>query len=80
VYANPHGHLYIDVKGENGETVNYWLEMGTIPAMITSGISRTTFKPGDKLTVSVNPLKDGRPGGRYLSSVRADGKANTAGQ
>jgi hypothetical protein len=39
-----------------------------------TGRHRSTFKPGDLVTVKINPLKDGRPGGNYTSVTTADGK------
>lgn len=74
VFRNPHVFLYIDVKSENGEVVNYWIEMSNIPNMIRRGIGQATFKPGDEVTVKVHPLKDGRPGGNYVTVAAADGK------
>lgn len=74
VFRNPHVFLYVDVKGENGETVNYWVELSNLTNMILRGIGRTTFKPGDKVTVNLHPLKDGRPGGSYVTIAAADGK------
>lgn len=74
VYRNPHGFLYIDVKQDNGETVNYWVEMSNLTNMVTRGIGRTTFKAGDRVTVNLHPLKDGRPGGSYVTITAADGK------
>ncbi len=74
VYRNPHGFLYVDVKGENGETVNYWVEMSNLTNMVRRGIGRTTFKPGDTVEVNLHPLSDGRPGGSYITIVGADGK------
>jgi len=74
VLRNPHAFLFVDVKNENGEVVNYSVEMSNIPNMITRGFGQTTFKPGDKVTAKVHPLKDGRPGGNYVTIVGADGK------
>ena len=74
VFRNPHVFLYVDVKSEKGETVNHWIEMSNIPNMIRRGIGQTTFKPGDKVTVNLHPLRDGRPGGSYVTIVGADGK------
>ena len=74
VFANPHVSLYIDVKGENGETQNYWIEMTNLANMMTRGLGKLTFKPGDKVTANLHPLKDGRPGGSYITIVAADGK------
>ena len=74
VFRNPHVFLYVDVTGENGEKVNYWIEMSNIPNMIRRGIGQQTFKPGDKITVHLYALKDGRPGGSYVTIMAADGK------
>ena len=74
VFRNPHAFLYIDIKSENGEVVNFSIEMSNIPNMITRGFGQSTFKPGDKVTAKVHPLKDGRPGGNYVTIVAADGK------
>ena len=74
VYRNPHAFLYVDVKSENGETKNYWVELSNLTNMIRRGVGQGTFKPGDKVTVNLHPLKDGRPGGSYVTIVAADGK------
>jgi hypothetical protein len=74
VFRNPHVFLYIAVPSENGEVVNYSIEMSNIPNMIRRGIGQATFKPGDKITAKVHPLRDGRPGGNYVTILAADGK------
>jgi hypothetical protein len=74
VFRNPHVFLYIDAKNEKGETVTYWVEMSNLPNMIRRGIGQSTFKPGDKVTVHVHPLKDGRPGGSYVTITDSAGK------
>ena len=73
-YRNPHVLLYLSVKGDNGETVRYEIEMSNISNTVTRGIRPSTFKPGDVITAKVHPLKDGRPGGNYVTIVAADGK------
>ena len=50
-YRNPHVFLYVDVEGENDETLNYWIEMSNIPIMIRRGIGAGTFNTGDEVTV-----------------------------
>lgn len=74
VYRNPHVFLYVDVKNDNGDTLNYWVELSNLTNMMTRGIGRSTFKPGDKITVNLHPLLDGRPGGSYVTIVAANGK------
>lgn len=74
VLRNPHAYLYIDVKNEKGEVVNYSIEMSNLTQMITRGVGASTFKVGDKVTAKVHPLRDGRPGGNYVTITAADGK------
>jgi hypothetical protein len=74
VFRNPHVFLYIAIPGANGEMVNYSIEMSNIPNMIRRGIGQATFKPGDRITAKVHPLRDGRPGGNYVTIVAADGR------
>jgi hypothetical protein len=41
---------------------------------VVLGLGQVTFKPGEKITAKVHPLRDGRPGGNYVTIVAADGK------
>ncbi len=74
VFRNPHVFLYVDAKAESGETVTYTVEMSNITNMLKVGFGATTFKAGDKVTVTMHPLADGRPGGNYIVATSADGK------
>jgi hypothetical protein len=74
LYRNPHVFLMLDVKGDDGAVVAWSVEMSNIANMQQRGIYRSTFAPGDVVTVKVNPLRDGRPGGNYTSITAADGK------
>ena len=73
-YRNPHVFLYVDVKGADGEVKNWAVEMSNIANMESRGIYLSTFKPGDTITVMLNPLRDGRAGGNYTSVIAPDGK------
>ena len=74
-YRNPHVFLYLDVKDASGDVVKWAVEMSNIDNMQRRGIFASTFKAGDVVTVKLNPLKDGRPGGNYTSVTAADGKS-----
>jgi hypothetical protein len=74
LFRNPHTFLYVDIKGDAGTVVNYWIEMSNITNMIRRGVGQNTFKRGDTVTISLYPLKDGRPGGSYVTITAADGK------
>ena len=73
-YRNPHVFLHVDVKNDKGEVSSWAVEMSNIANMQSRGIYLSTFKPGDVITVKINPLRDGRLGGNYTSVTAADGK------
>jgi hypothetical protein len=73
-YRNPHVYLYLDVKGEAGAVEKWAVEMSNIENMRSRGILQSTFRAGDVVTVKLNPLKNGRPGGNYTAVTAADGK------
>ena len=62
------------MKGSDGNVVRWGVEMSHVENMRSRGIVQSTFKPGDVVTVKLNPLKDGRPGGNYTSVTAVDGK------
>ncbi len=57
-WSNPHVHFFVDVKRPNA-TVNWDVEMGSPNAQILSGWKIDTIRPGDAITVSVYPARDG---------------------
>jgi uncharacterized protein DUF6152 len=74
VYSNPHCILILDVKGEDGQVVQWTAETQAPSVIFAAGYRRDTFKAGEQVTVTVEPFKDGRPYGRVLGTVLADGK------
>lgn len=74
VYSNPHCFLMLEVKGEDGQVVQWVAETQAPSVIFPVGYRRDSFKPGDQVTVTVEPVKDGRPFGRILQAVLADGK------
>ena len=73
IYSNPHCLLSLDVTGEDGQVV-HWIAEGQAPNVIMPvGYRRDSFKFGDQVTVTVEPVKNGRPLGRLLRVVLADG-------
>ena len=74
IFRNPHVFLYMDVKNDAGETITYTVEFSNLTNMLKMGFAATTFKAGDKVTVTMHPLNDGRPGGNYIVATTEDGK------
>ena len=74
VYMNPHCLISLDVKGEDGTVKNWAVEAGNPTDMTKRGWSRNSFKPGDQVSVTLQPVKTGAPVGRIRSVVLADGR------
>jgi hypothetical protein len=74
IYSNPHCLLSLDVTGEDGQVV-HWIAEGQAPNVIFPvGYRKDSFASGDQVTVTVEPVKNGRPMGRILGAVLADGR------
>jgi hypothetical protein len=74
VYSNPHCLLKLDVKGEDGQVVQ-WIAEGQAPNVIfPGGYRKDSFKPGDQVVITIEPVKNNQPMGRILQSVLANGK------
>jgi hypothetical protein len=72
-WQSPHTWLQVQVADHSGQSVEWSLEMGAPGMLYRSGWRQKSVKPGDKVTVVVHPLRDGRPGGSVVSAVLADG-------
>jgi len=51
-WTNPHAWIHLDVTDDQGNSQAWSVELLGINALIRSGISPKTVKPGDKLTVT----------------------------
>jgi uncharacterized protein DUF6152 len=74
VWSNPHCLLTVEVTGADGQAAQWVIELQAPNSIYPGGYRRTTFKPGDAVTLTVHPVKNGRPYGRIVSSVLADGR------
>lgn len=72
-WTNPHSWLQVEVTDDAGETVEWSLEMGSPGGLARSGWRPRTVVPGNEVTVSVHPLRDGEPGGQILTVTLPDG-------
>jgi len=69
----PHSWLYVNVKNADGSETLWGFEGSAPPSLLQRGISGNTFKPGETVTISYCPLKDGRAGGGLGWARLADG-------
>jgi hypothetical protein len=76
-WNNPHCWIQLLVSDPTDTTaapVEWGVEMGAPIQLLRHGWKPSSLKPGDKITVVVNPLRDGRPGGQIVSAIGPDGK------
>lgn len=74
IWSNPHCLLRFDVKGENGQVVHWIGETQNPVTMVDGGWGKASFKPGDEVTVTLNPVKNGQTLGRIITVLLPDGK------
>ena len=73
-WTNPHCAILFDVKEDSGNVVA-WAAETHPPAMLKmGGWTKNTLKPGDEVTLTLNPSKAGTPVGVASSIVLPDGK------
>jgi hypothetical protein len=73
-WTNPHSSIQLDVSAGNGGVERWGVELGSPQSLARNGWKSTILKPGDTVTVVVNPLKSGEAGGIFVSMVLADGR------
>ncbi len=73
-WANPHCLLKLDVTTDSGEVVRWVTETQAPANMIDAGWRKSDLKPGDEVTVTVRPARNGNPVGSIMRIEFADGK------
>ena len=76
-WTNPHSWMEVDVPNDKGSVVTWKVEMTSPAYLVKAGWKSTTLKPGDEVKVAVRPMKDGTPGGLFMSVTLADGRTLT---
>ncbi len=72
-YTNPHTWVWVDVPNDQGG-VDTWGAEGMSPNYLgRRGWTRTTLKPGDKITLTIRPMKNGEKAGMFMMGKRPNG-------
>ncbi len=78
-FVAPHAWISLttapDKAHPNGE--RWDVECTSASAMRRIGITPQNLKPGDTITVKINPLRDGRKGGSLVEITLADGSVRS---
>ena len=74
-WTNPHAFIEVDVPADKGSTAEKWsVEMNSPNNLTRQGWKSSLLKTGDKVSVTLNPLRDGKKGGLFVAITLADGK------
>jgi hypothetical protein len=71
---NPHSFLWIVVTKPDGTTEKWGFEGAGVAMLQRAGVTKSAVKTGDKVTVDMHPLRDGRTGGQLIKVTLANGK------
>ena len=78
-WTNPHARLYIDVKDESGNLVNWDLELGPPNGLMRQGWTRNSLRAGQVVTVNGFLSKDEPHVANARSVFLPDGRQVFAG-
>lgn len=74
-WTNPHAYIQLMAKDANGRDVEWSMEMGAPMYLYARGWRPRTLRAGMQITVKLNPLRNGRPGGVVRDVTDANGRA-----
>ena len=73
-WTNPHSWVQLLVSDAQGNTTEWAIETGAPNLNIRHGWSRNTLKPGDKVTLTIYPHRDGGAHGSLAFAKLTDGR------
>ena len=79
-WTNPHAFIEMDVPDDKGSTAEKWsVEMNSPNNLTRQGWKSSMLKAGDKVSVTMNPLRDGKKGGLFVvrGAARRQGASRT---
>jgi hypothetical protein len=72
-WTNPHAWIHIVVSNADGLKDTWQVELNSPNNLKRQGWKSSSIKPGDQVTLVLNPLKDGSKGGLFISVTLPDG-------
>ncbi len=73
-YTNPHSWLLVDVTDDEGIVTTWGFEAEGPSTLQRAGIRPSDLPAGTKLTITGNPMRDGRPAAAWVDAVLEDGR------
>ena len=74
MWASPHSKIFLNAKDANGSVVHWSIETLSPGKLARAGWTKDAVKPGDQITVTFSPAKDGSATGFLQKVVFLDGK------
>jgi hypothetical protein len=74
-WTNPHTWIWVDVPNGQGAAADTFGFEGMSPNYLARrGWTKSTVKPGDTITITYRPMRDGSNGGMFMSGKLSSGK------
>src|SRR5579859_6014694 len=73
-YTNPHSWLWVTVTNADKTETDWGFEAEGPSTLFRAGVRKGDLKPGDKITITGRPMRDGRPAAAWVNAVKEDGR------
>jgi hypothetical protein len=73
-WTNPHSWLLVMVPNAKGQQEQWAVELNSVSLLAVRGWKPKTVVPGDKVSVTFHPMKNGSKAGSYMSIKLPNGK------
>ena len=66
-WTNPHSWIFLEVTGPEAMVEQWTIELPSAGSLVRDGWNRNSVRPGERIVLQVNPLKNGQKGGSLES-------------
>ena len=73
-WTNPHVWVFLDGAPAGGKKERWGVEFTSKVHLTRRNFTPELIKPGDNVEFTVNPYRDGKPGGRFVAVKLASGQ------
>ncbi|MGC3982919.1 MAG: DUF6152 family protein [Steroidobacteraceae bacterium] len=71
-WTNPHAWVWLTVPNDSGGVDEWGVELAALSMIRRNGMTKDSFKAGDKVSMSIHPSKEGK-GGSFIYATFEDG-------
>ena len=71
-YTNPHSWLWVTVTNDDQTMTDWGFEAEGPSTLFRNGIKKGDLRPGDKVTVTGRPMRDGRPAAAWVKAIKEE--------